>query len=332
MVAIGRAKGKLAGFLSEAREDKRRIMAERDRTLAAMGFIGVYAMVIGYTDNYVRVIAEDAGLWQFHFTRTLMAMAILAVVALLMGLRLRPVNLRAVVARSAIHGTAMFIYFGALAFLDVALVAAGLFTAPIWVLLISRLFYGQPIGPAKAAAVAVGFLGVILVLGPEALGGASLPAVLPVLAGAFYALGNVATREWCPQESAGTLLAGFFVALGVIGAVGMIVLTAFPLPVPAGTDGFVLRGPVWPDGEFWFWTFVQAAGSLLGVGLMIRAYQVTDAGKASVLEYVILPASAFWTWALWGKGLEPVAVAGMGLIAVAGAIIALGGRRVAVAA
>ena len=332
MVAIGRAKTKLAGFLSEAREDKRRKMAETDRTLAAMGFIGVYAMVIGFTDNYVRVIAENAGLWQFHFTRTVMALAILLVAAAVMGMRLRPVNLPAVVARSAIHGTSMFIYFGALAFLDVALVAAGLFTAPIWVLLISRLFYGQPIGATKLAAVAIGFLGVILVLGPEALGGASLPAVLPVLAGAFYAMGNVATREWCPQESAGTLLAGFFVALGVIGAAGMAVLWAYPLPVPQGTDGFVLRGAVWPDSDFWFWTFVQAAGSLLGVGLMIRAYQVTDAGKASVLEYVILPASAFWTWMLWGKGLEPVAVAGMALIAVAGAIIALGGRRVAVAA
>lgn len=307
-------------------------MGSSDRTLAAAGLILVYAMVIGFTDNYVRVIAEEAGLWQFHFTRTCMAAVLLALVAVPLRLRLRPVRWGAVVARSGIHGAAMVIYFGALAFLDVALVAAGLFTAPIWVLLISRVFYGHRIGPMKAAAVAIGFLGVILVLGPEALGGASLPAVLPVLAGAFYALGNVATREWCPQESAGTLLAGFFVALGVIGAAGMLVLWAYPLPVPGGTDGFVLRGPVWPDGAFWFWTFVQAAGSLLGVGMMIRAYQITDAGKASVLEYVILPASAFWTWAIWGKGLEPVAVAGMALIAVAGGMIALGGRRAAVPA
>ncbi|MEY4983470.1 MAG: hypothetical protein RIR62_1736 [Pseudomonadota bacterium] len=307
-------------------------MTQKDSTLAAVGLIGVYAMVIGFTDNYVRVIAEGAGLWQFHFTRTVMAMAILGVVALAFGMRLRPVNLRAVVARSAIHGAAMVIYFGALAFLDVALVAAGLFTAPIWVLLISRFAYGQRIGPLQVAAVAIGFLGVILVLGPEAMGGASLPAVLPVLAGALYAMGNIATREWCPQESAETLLAGFFLALGVIGAVGMAVLWAFPLEVPAGPDGFLMRGPVWPDATFWFWTFVQAAGSLLGVGMMIRAYQITEAAKASVLEYIILPASAFWTWLLWGKGLEPVAVIGMALIALAGAVIALGGRRAGAAA
>jgi drug/metabolite transporter (DMT)-like permease len=68
---------------------------------------------------------------------------------------------------------------------------------------------------------------------------------------------------------------------------------------------------------------VQAAGSLIGVGFMIRAYQITDASRASVLEYVILPASAFWTWVIWGKGLEPLAVLGMVLIVAAGTLIAL---------
>jgi drug/metabolite transporter (DMT)-like permease len=301
-------------------------MISSDRTLAAAGLILVYAMVIGFTDNYVQVIAENAGLWQFHFTRTVMAMALLIPVAIVMGLRLRPVNLRAVLARSSIHGLAMVIYFGALAFLDVALVAAGLFTAPIWVLLISRFVYGHAIGPVRIFAVILGFAGVVLVLGPEAMAGASLPAVLPVLAGAMYAMGNIATREWCPQESAETLLAGFFLALGIIGAVGMAVLWVLPLEVPAGPEGFLQRGPVWPSATFYFWTFVQAAGSLLGVGMMIRAYQITDASKASVLEYVILPASAFWTWVLWGKGLAPLAVVGMVLIVAAGSMIALRAR------
>ncbi len=299
----------------------------KDRTVAAAGLITVYAMVIGFTDNYVRVIATEAGLWQFHFTRTVMAMALLGLAAIPLGLRLRPVRLRAVVARSAIHGCAMVIYFGALAFLDVALVAAGLFTAPIWVLLISRFVYGHAIGPVRIVAVVTGFAGVILVLGPEAMGGASLPALLPVIAGAMYAMGNIATREWCAQESAETLLAGFFTMLGIIGAVGMLALWLAPLAVPAGSDGFLQRGPVWPSGTFYFWTFVQAAGSLLGVGMMIRAYQITAAGKASVLEYVILPASAFWTWVLWGKGLEPMAVVGMALIVAAGTMIALRARQ-----
>lgn len=301
-------------------------MSSSDRTLAAAGFIFVYAMVIGFTDNYVRVIAAEVGLWQFHFTRTCMAMVLLAVAAYAVGFRVRPVRWGGVAARSAIHGLAMLIYFGALAFLDVALVAAGLFSAPIWVLLISRFVYGHRIGPVQVLAVVLGFAGVILVLGPEAMAGASLPAVLPVLAGAMYAMGNIATREWCAEESAATLVAGFFVALGVLGAVGMAVLTLAPMVVPEGTAGFLQRGPVWPSGTFYFWTFVQAAGSLVGVGMMIRAYQITDAAKASVLEYVILPASAFWTFVLWGTGLAPLAVVGMVLIVAAGTIIALRSR------
>ncbi|MEN9409702.1 MAG: hypothetical protein RL216_1676 [Pseudomonadota bacterium] len=301
-------------------------MGNSDRTLAAAGFIFVYAMVIGFTDNYVRVIAAEVGLWQFHFTRTCMAMVLLAVASYAVGFRVRPVRWGGVAARSTIHGLAMLIYFGALAFLDVALVAAGLFSAPIWVLLISRFVYGHRIGPVQVLAVVLGFAGVILVLGPEAMAGASLPAVLPVLAGAMYAMGNIATREWCAEESASTLVAGFFVALGVLGAVGMAVLTLAPLVVPEGTAGFLQRGPVWPSGTFYFWTFVQAAGSLVGVGMMIRAYQITDAAKASVLEYVILPASAFWTWVLWGTGLAPLAVVGMALIVAAGTLIAFKGR------
>lgn len=299
-------------------------MAAQDRTLTAAGLLIVYATIIGFTDNYVRIIADQAGLWQFHATRTVMALTLLFGLAPILGLRPRPKRWGGVVARSAIHGLAMVIYFGALAFLPVALVAAGLFTAPIFVLLISRFAYGERIGPFRILAVVLGFLGVILVLGPEALSGASLPAVLPVIAGAMYAMGNIATRKWCEGETAETLLAGFFAGLGIIGVIGMVVLTLFPIPVPEGTAGFLQRGPIfWPGQGFWIWTFIQAAGSLLGVGLMVKSYQIADATRVAVLEYGILPASAIWSWVLWGEVLTPLAILGMALIVAAGLMIAL---------
>lgn len=298
-----------------------------NRTLAAFGAVLIYACVIAFTDNFVRVIAEDAGLWQFHATRTVMALALLALLAVPLRLRLRPLRFRAVLARSAIHGTAMLIYFGALAFLPVAQVAAGLFTAPIFVLLIQRLAYGQPINGLQILAVAMGFAGVVLVLGPEAMTGASFAAVLPVLAGALYALGNIATREWCRGESAETLLAGFFAMLGVMGLVGLAVLALVIIPVPEGPEGFLQRGAVWPSGRFLWWTFVQAAGSLLGVGMIIKAYQIAEASRVSVFEYVILPASAAWGWVIWGETLGWLAVLGMALIALAGVVIARSPRR-----
>ena len=224
--------------------------AAADRTLAAAAAILGYAIIIGFTDNFVRVIAADSGLWQFHALRGVMAMAILGLAARPLGLRLAPQNLGAVAGRSLIHGCAMLIYFGCLAFLPVATVAAGLFTAPIFVLLISRFAFGHPVGPYRIAAVLIGFLGVILVLGPasgERIGAAT---VLPVAAGALYALGNLATREWCAGETAETLLAGFFVTLGLFGLIGMAVLALWPVPVPEGAGGFVLRGATVPTGRF----------------------------------------------------------------------------------
>lgn len=300
--------------------------APADATAKAAGLILIYAAIIGLTDNFVRIIAAEAGLWQFHLTRSTLAFGLLAVLAVPLGLRLRPKNWRAVAARSAIHGLAMVIYFGGLAFLPVALVAAGLFTAPIFVLLIARLAFGQVIGPFRIAAVVLGFAGVVLLLGPEAMSGASLPALLPVVAGAMYALGNIATRRWCDGESAETLVAGFFAALWVIGVIGLVWLALLPLPVAEGTAGFLQRGAVWPSSGFWFWTFVQAAGSLLGVGMMVRAYQVADATRVSVFEYMILPASALWGWVIWGEVLSLQAVAGMALIVAAGLMIALRAR------
>lgn len=297
--------------------------ARQNRTLLAAGFILVYAFVIAFTDNFVQVIAKDAGLWQFHATRTAMACVITAVVALPLGLHLRPKNLRAVTARSLIHGLAMVIYFGCLAFLSVAEVAAGLFTAPIFVLLISHFVYGHRIGPYRIAAVAMGFSGALMVLG-VGQGAQLTPAlVLPIVAGALYAMGNIATREWCSGESAETLLIGFFLALGLFGLLGMAVLAFWHPAVPEGAEGFVLRGAVWPSGIFLFWTFVQAAGSLLGVGLMVKAYQIAEASRVAVFEYAILPTSAFWTWAIWGQTLSPLAIIGIVLIISAGVVIAL---------
>jgi drug/metabolite transporter (DMT)-like permease len=293
-----------------------------NRTLAAAGAVLVYAGLIGFTDNFVRVIAVEAGLWQFHAVRSAMAITMLMALAVPFGLRLWPKRPRAVLARSVVHGLAMLIYFGALAFLPVAQVAAGLFTAPIFVLLIQRFGFGLPIGRWQLLAVVLGFGGVVLVLGPSAMAGATWAAVLPVLSGALYAFGNIATREWCRDETAESMVAGFFGVLGVLGVLGMIVLSLWPVPVPDGADGFVQRGVVWPSPMFLWWTLVQAAGSLLGVAMIIKAYQLAEASRVSVFEYIILPASAAWGWVIWGETLGWMAVSGMAMIALAGALIA----------
>ncbi len=89
---------------------------------------------------------------------------------------------------------------------------------------------------------------------------------------------------------------------------------------PQGSSSAGWSGRV---ANFLFWTFVQAAGSLLAVGMMIKAYQLAEASRVSVFEYMILPASALWGWVLWSEVLTPAATLGMMLIAAAGIVIAL---------
>ena len=63
-------------------------------------------------------------------------------------------------------------------------------------------------------------------------------------------------------------------------------------------------------------------GILLGVGMIVKAYQIAEASRVSVFEYVILPASAAWGFILWGEELSWIAVLGMSLIVLAGVLIA----------
>lgn len=292
---------------------------------AALCLIG-YAAILGLIDNFVRLIAQEGGLWQFHAMRAVMVFAILAVVAAPLGLSLRVKRWPALIGRSLLHGTAMLIYFGCLAYLSVPQVAAGLFTAPIFVLIFSWLFFGHHLTPREIGATALGFAGVLLVLQPGVAAPLGWVMVFPIFAGALYALGSLATREWCADESATVLMAGMFVVLGVAGAMGMAALALWPVPVPPGAEGFIARGWIWPSAGVLGWTLVQAVGSMIAVGIMVRGYQIAEARQIAIFEYVLLPVAAIWGFLLYGEQTGAVAMIGMGLIFVGGALIAMASR------
>ncbi|MDF3415667.1 DMT family transporter [Sulfitobacter sp. M57] len=274
---------------------------------------------LGLTDNFVPFISERGSLWQFHFVRSLLVLVVLVgFVALGFG-SFRMNRPLAVLARSFFPASAMLIYFGCLSVLPIGVVVAGLFTSPLFVVLISILFQGKPVGIFRWAAVIFGFVGAVMVIQPDP---AALDPVafLPVIAGLFYAVGAVATRAWCEGESTLSLTAGFFGMLGVFGVIGIFVVNA---DAPVGHAGFVLRswGPL--DGAMLFWFVVQAVGSLIGIALIFRGYQLGEASHVAVFEYSLLVFASFWAWVLWGQTVSPLALTGMALIAIAGAVIAL---------
>lgn len=302
------------------------IAIERVNRVGTAAILVLAAMaLLGFVDNYVKVIAEGSGLWQFHLMRSLMALPLIAAAGLAFGLALRPRRLGRVLVRSSANSLAMVLYFGALAFLPIGQVVAGMFTAPIFVVLISVVIFGQRIGPWRIFAVVIGFAGVLAMLEFD---GArlSLLSVVPVLGGLFYAITNVLTREWCAEEGTLCLIAFFFAFMAVWGIVGIGVLAIWPQPVPAGADGFILRGWTMPSGEVLFWTAAQAVGSVVALAMIVRAYQIAEPSYVAVFEYALLVSAVIWAYLLWSETMTPVAMAGMAAIAVSGIVIALRAR------
>ena len=274
---------------------------------------------LGLTDNFVPYISERGSLWQFHMVRSVMGVGLLLVIVAVGFGTLRPKSPLAVAGRSFFQAGAMLIYFGCLSVLPIGVVVAGLFTAPLFTVLISVFFQGKTVGVFRWGAVALGFAGALMVIRPDP---AALDPVafLPVFAGLLYAIGAVATRAWCAEETTLTLTAGFFGMLGIFGTIGVLLVDG--TGAPEGHAGFVLRswGPL--DAAMLFWFAVQAVGSLLGIGLIFRGYLLGEASHVAVFEYSLLVFASFWAWVLWSQIVPPLGLAGMVLIAMAGAVIA----------
>lgn len=312
------------------------------RPLFAAGCITLGMAAVALVDQFVAILKEGGSVWQFMFLRGIIMMAILFGFAWLRKLPFQPQNMGAVLFRSVTMTIGLAIYFGALGFVSVATAAAGLFTSPIFVLLISALFLGQKVGVWRIGAVAFGFLGVIFALTPgsEAFltdpiaawraftggsdGGAGWVQYVPALGGLFYGTAVVATRQWCGRENTMTLLVYYLGTLMVMGGVMTALLTLMPGVIDL--DPFLTSGWRTPDAEYWFWIMVQAVGSTAGVVFLTVGYQSGEASYIAVFEYTALIFSALFTWIIFSEVPTAGVLIGLVLITLAGVVIALRSR------
>lgn len=289
------------------------------RPLDAAAAMVAAMLVIGIIDNYISVIADDIGLWQFHVTRAVIAIPLVVVMGRLGLGALRPRRFGAVAIRSLLVATSMLFYFSALAMLPIAQALAGLFTSPIFILLISGLVFRETIGPWRIVAVVVGFAGVILVLSPD-VDDFDIRLIVPVIAGFFYALGALATRRLCAGETTISMLLAMLVTLGTLGLVGSTVLLVFPA---TGDVSFVNRGWEGQIGPILPVVMLQAVGSVMGVFGIIRAYQLGPPSYVAVFEYSVMIFGPLFAWVVFGEALGPLQILGLGLIVAAGVVVSL---------
>ena len=281
------------------------------------------SFILGFTDNLVILLADDMGLWQFHVLRGLTVLILLFLQAIIMRARLLPKNWGAVLFRGFCQTIAILLFFGALPITGAAVAGAGMFTAPIFVLIFSVLLFGESIGLYRVLAVLVGSIGAVMVLNLTS-GAVSLFAIMPILAGAYYATNNIATRRICADETPQSLLFIYTVMITSFSAIMATYLGSLELPADVSEDVlYLVRG--WEPVSWYNLGFVgiNGIGAFAALLAMTWGYQQAETSYVAIYEYSYLIFAGFFGWLLWRDVLSFTSVAGIILIIFAGAIITL---------
>ncbi|MFD1341349.1 DMT family transporter [Litorisediminicola beolgyonensis] len=180
-------------------------------------------------------------------------------------------------------------------------------TTAIWGALVAALvFSDERLSPARAAAILLGFAGVVLAVGPEALAGAGsdLWASGAVLLGTFsYALAGAWARATLAQVPPVVAAAGMLTGASLIMVPLALAAEGVP-PVPSGSTVLAI---------------LYYAGVATGIAYLLYFRILAQAGSANLLLVTLLiPPVAIVLGALVrGEALPPSAFAGLAALAVA---------------
>jgi drug/metabolite transporter (DMT)-like permease len=203
--------------------------------------------------------------------------------------------------RGAIGTAALLFVYAALAALPLAAATVLQYLYPPFTALLAWLMLGEPIGKRVLAAMALGWLGVLLVAQPAGLlqGGATL-ALVPVLiavAGAlFTAFAYVSVRSLGTSEH--PLVIVFYFPL-----------VALPLSLP-----LVALNPVLPTPAELLWLIGVGVFTQLGQVYLTRSLTALPAARATAISYVQVLFAGGWGWLLFGESIDSWTIAGAGLV------------------
>ena len=77
----------------------------------------------------------------------------------------------------------------------------------------------------------------------------------------------------------------------------------------------------------WTLIFLQSIGSLIGIGLLTKAYQMADTSYLNVFEYSFFIFAGFSGWFILGQTISLYESFGIILIIVAGIIVTIASKR-----
>jgi len=245
---------------------------------------------------------------QTIFFRGLVSMLVVAVVAWRtggLGL-LKTSNWRSHAARSVAGSLSMFCWFTTLTLIPLAEMTAISFTIPLFLTVLAMVFLGERIHAYRWTALAVGFLGVLTIVGPQLTepGGSALGAGIGLAAAVLAAFALMFLRRMSNHEHALTITFYFFLTSTVLAA-ATAVLGNWP----------------WPDTEQWVVIALTGAFGAVGQLLMSYSYRYAEASLVAPLDYLSLLVAIGLGYSLFGEVPHSATWIGAPLVIIAGGII-----------
>ena len=293
-----------------------------NRNLLGIASLIFGVMLFSTQDAIIKSISHDHAVTLAMAIRCIVALPLLLLlVHFECGLaKLRSPLFWALVMRGGILLVAYTTYYMGLPALPLAEAIALFFAAPIIVTILSVPMLGEKVSGQSWAAIALGFIGVLVILQP----GTALfnPAALfSLVSAATYALAMVIARRLGVTESA-TVMAFYQNAVYFLGAV--LIAAFFAV---AGIDhlghpslDFLVRAWAWPNNYDLFLMGVCGAIAAVAMSLLTNAYRMADANLVTVFEYTGMIWSPLWGFLFFNEIPRWTTVAGLVLIFVAGLI------------
>jgi drug/metabolite transporter (DMT)-like permease len=202
---------------------------------------------------------------------------------------------------------ATFSFFLSLKFLPIADALAIFFVQPLVVTILSALVLKERVGPRRWAAVAVGFVGTLIIIRPG-LVTLNPGSLLALVAGTFLAIYFVMTRRISGQAPA--MLTTF-----QTNAVGALLLSC-AMPV------------VWHVPSATQWLMFAGLGGIATFGhfLIVRAYDHAEASLLAPLAYTEMVVATFVGWWFFGDFPDTYTFLGVAVLLGCAAYISLAER------
>ena len=303
--------------------------ARPDRQGFGVLMIVTATFTMAFQDAVVKLVSADLPLWQIFALRSLLAVPLLVLLHRLAGkgARLAPRASGWAVLRGAALVAMYVAFYAALPSLDLSLVAAAYYTGPLFIVIFTAILLREAVGPRRLFAVALGFLGVLVILRPGS-DGFSWAMLLPIASAVCYAAAAVLTRSKCAAESplALSLMLNYcFIACGF--GVSAALWLWQPGPQQQAIAPFLLGDWVALDLRAGSILALLAAANLAIHVSLAKAYQSAPPPVIATFDYGYLVFAAAWAFVLLSEVPSATTLAGMAMIAGAGLITVWRRRR-----